>query len=748
MKRRSFLAVPAVGALLPGFTGRESIALLAGTDTAASPQAGVEPRFRQRLHQDFSTYIPGVEYFCLGNGDIIATLQFSPEQSGELPPTYLGLTLMDAERFARKWSTFLFHPERGFDRSMLSVTVDGKGYTATPATLRGVEWRDIEGVPTVVLEWTAGALAVEERFSVPAEGQLLFRTVLLRNTGSAPVQPRLQLQLVPNFGLFDDIRVDEKSRTVHAHGFADMRLLCLSAKAAVAGRYDLNVEPGPIASGSSAEVRYAYALNGAEKVLARPSGTAVLQRAAAAYWEKRSRVTSGNAEVDRLFGLARTGLKALAGRSGKRDSGFWMYNMEWVRDDMMMVAGMLQAGHHAEAQALLRKVLEKSIGEDGRTIESSRWSGHDYTELDQNGQVLFGVWTYLAWTGDDAFIRPYWERIRRAGDFPLQDVFLDRRAGMVRNKREYWERSDSFGLEDGFELAYQFWVSYGLACGAEVAARLGDAATAQRWRTASASLRHAMLEDPTFRLIEEGHLIKRRTRDGRWQRTMIPPNRNAMPPGSPAATNEKPECDPDSANLLPIIFGMVDATSDTGRKTLADVELLWNQQWTHGGYGRYNTTSEPDPPGPWPIASLFVARAAAEAGDPEKVWRVIRWLLTIHGGKSGGWFERYGPSITPPAPPVCIVGWTYAEAMGLIVHHFLGFRPGLDVLTVRPRPVTGLDALDGTLTVRGIRVHVNVKRATGSPSATVDGRAVPFVDGTLRVPYPKGRKTMEIVLAV
>jgi cellobiose phosphorylase len=86
--------------------------------------------------------------------------------------------------------------------------------------------------------------------------------------------------------------------------------------------------------------------------------------------------------------------------------------------------------------------------------------------------------------------------------------------------------------------------------------------------------------------------------------------------------------------------------------------------------------------------------------------------------------------------------------MGLIVHHFLGFRPGLDVLTVRPRPVTGLDALDGTLTVRGIRVHVNVKRATGSPSATVDGRAVPFVDGTLRVPYPKGRKTMEIVLAV
>ena len=34
----------------------------------------------------------------------------------------------------------------------------------------------------------------------------------------------------------------------------------------------------------------------------------------------------------------------------------------------------------------------------------------------------------------------------------------------------------------------------------------------------------------------------------------------------------------------------------------------WNQAWTDGGYGRYHTSSEPDSPGPWPFASLFVAR--------------------------------------------------------------------------------------------------------------------------------------------
>ena len=240
--------------------------------------------------------------------------------------------------------------------------------------------------------------------------------------------------------------------------------------------------------------------------------------------------------------------------------------MEWVRDDVMVAVGMLQAGFVDEARTILVKILEKSVGPDGCTIESSRWSGFDYTELDQNGQLLYGVWQYACWTGDVALVKKYWKQIRLAGDFPLKSVFLDPKAGMLRNKREFWERNDSHGLEDGFELTYQFWVALGLSVCSELAAWVGDRNTADRWFKAAASLRDHMLSDPVFRLIEEGHLIKRRTRDGRWQRYMIPPNRAAMPPGSPAATVARPACDPDTSNVYPIMFEMI----DPARGTLAE----------------------------------------------------------------------------------------------------------------------------------------------------------------------------------
>ena len=81
-------------------------------------------RLPQRLHQDFETFIPGIEYFPMGNGDIQGMLQYCPVREGTNPPAFLGFTVMDAEKFTRKWSTFLFHPERGFERTMMTLVVD------------------------------------------------------------------------------------------------------------------------------------------------------------------------------------------------------------------------------------------------------------------------------------------------------------------------------------------------------------------------------------------------------------------------------------------------------------------------------------------------------------------------------------------------------------------------------------------------------------------------------------------------
>jgi GH15 family glucan-1,4-alpha-glucosidase len=421
-----------------------------------------------------------------------------------------------------------------------------------------------------------------------------------------------------------------------------------------------------------------------------------------------------------------------------------MYNMEWVRDDVMMVFGMLAAGFHEEARTLLVKVLENSVGEDGRTIESSRWVGFAYAELDQNGQLLAGVSEYLAWTGDIELVKKYWETIRRAGDHPLMDVYMDKTIGMMHNRREFWERSDSFGFEDGYELAYQFWVSFGLEAGAGVAEAVADGATASRWRTAAVSIRRAMLEHPKFRLIEEGRLIKRRTLDGRWQRYVKPPNPESMPPGSPIGTLERPEAEPDTSETLPILWGMVDPRSGLARATMDAMERLWNQRWQIGGYARYNTDSEPDPPAPWPFASLFIARAYAELRDSDKVWRVLRWLADVHGGRSGGWFERYGPSITPPAPPVCMVGWNWAEVALLVVRHLMGFRPGQKSLTVSPFLLEGISGMSSGFRVRGSEVKLKLSRGTGAPSARVNGRAATLKQGRLEIPYPLPSATVTI----
>jgi len=334
-----------------------------------------------------------------------------------------------------------------------------------------------------------------------------------------------------------------------------------------------------------------------------------------------------------------------------------------------------------------------------------------------------------------------------AGDFPLLDVFRDAKSTLLRNKREFWERDDRFGVEDGYELVYQFWVSYGLEKGAAVARLVGDRSTAIRWEKEAARLKEIMLNHPVYRFVEEGHLIKRRARDGRWQRYYVPTNRAAMPPGSPIATLEKPEGDPDSGTLYPIIYGFVDPRGDTAKQTIGYMDVLWNQRWEHGGYARYNTDSEPDPPGPWPIATLLVARAALEAGDYDRVWRALKWVAEIHGGHSGGWFERYGPSITPPAPPVCVVGWTWAEIVLFMIQHMMGFKPELDGIIIQPKLLPGVNTMHSTFTIRGAQVDVRVQRGSAE-AATVNGNELAMNNGTVKIPYPKKRKSVAVRLTV
>ena len=247
MDRREFLKAPALGMLVPGVMALEKI-VPAQQKNVTPPSATHQETaaFEQRLHQDFSTYTPGIEYFLLGNGDIQAAIQYCPDRSGDRPLSFLGLTIMDAERFSRKWSTFLFHPERGFERTAIGVGLDDAAFSVAPGTCKSVQWKYPDGVPVVAVSWSAGDCEVEEQFYVPHEGSLLFRAVRLKNNGTRERTAKVWLSLVPNFALFDDIAPDTQADTVHAHGFADMKLQCVDGKASVSGRYEMNVDLGQI----------------------------------------------------------------------------------------------------------------------------------------------------------------------------------------------------------------------------------------------------------------------------------------------------------------------------------------------------------------------------------------------------------------------------------------------------------------------------------------------------------------------
>ncbi|MEX2089603.1 MAG: hypothetical protein WEB62_07505, partial [Bacteroidota bacterium] len=263
---------------------------------------------------------------------------------------------------------------------------------------------------------------------------------------------------------------------------------------------------------------------------------------------------------------------------------------------------------------------------------------------------------------------------------------------------------------------------------------------------ASALMKESFLRHPKFSLVDGGRFVKRRLATGEVQRTFEPPNRQSMPKGMPLNVETTSYCDPDAANVLPIMLGVVDAKSPLATKTLESMEHLWNQRWTTGGYARYDVTSEPDSPGPWPFATMFIARSYFEAGNDEKVWRSLNWLLNVQGGKAGSWLEYYGDRPTPPLPPVGIVVWTWSEILMFFIHHMLGVRPNPRNLVVRPRLLTGLNELTAKLVVHGQDVTLKVVRSAAVPAAIVDGKSVALVNGSLTLPLPQKPMSISITL--
>jgi hypothetical protein len=552
-------------------------------------------------------------------------------------------------------------------------------------------WDTVAGIPAVRAGWGAGALKVEEWFYCPDlnEARLARRIRVRGGLGRVRLECPLAGERVLESG---------------SEGSAEAVLRYEIRAGGVEASWEEELTPSPDASG---------------------------------YWLGLASCCTGDADLDHLFVSARSQLPTAVDRTGRMDGSIWQYNLEWVRDQAHVVEALVRLGDTELARTMLARLLDRFVSPNGDTVDSGTRRASADVELDQNGELLAALRTYVAWTGDLEVAEERWETVQALAAFPFGIEFLHEASGLLHNRREYWERHSHHGIEDGFELMSQFFVALGLEAAAKVAGMVGEEGDQELWSRRAAELKTALLEDPVYRLVEEGHLIKRRGLDGAWQRTIRMESGQGLPQAIPLLQEGPHYLDPDTSSVLPVAHGFVDPKGELARGTLAHVEALWNQGWEGGGYGRYHASSEPDSPGAWPFASLFVARAYAEARESEKVWRVLRWLAGTPGGASGAWFENDGPRIAPPYPQVGFTPWTWAEMITLFVHHLLGVRPDARGLTLRPFLLEGLEGMNASVTVRGHRLSLSVRRAGPGEGrgGRAEGQELPWEEGGIRFPH-------------
>ena len=639
-------------------------------------------------HPDVRTRLGGVSYFFLGNGLIQAVVQHAPDGEG----TPLGLLIMNPEHLGKKRDALTMSAEHGLEPTVVRLAINADELSPHPATLR-VSWIDDEAVPTVEARWGGHDLAVVERFFCPSAGAArLARQVAIVNRGHATQRFTLRL------GGPDSLV--EEAFTLEARARSQVWL-----------GYELDV------AGGSVSMR-----------VSRTDPSEAPARCTAA---TGTTLTCHDPVLDHLFDASRRQLPAVISSRGRVDGSIWQYNREWVRDQAFIALALTVLGHRSLAATMLRRLLDEFVTADGAPLDSSEVRGRDDVELDQNGVLLHVLEQYVNWTGDLDLVVRAWPKVSALADYPLRNEFRHAASGLLSGCREYWERHAAYGIEPGLELVYQLFVSLGLSSAASLARRVGKPIEAARWDAASQALRSAFLSHPTYALCDGGAFVKRRTLDGRVQTHVVPRPDAGLPESVPLSSPGPHLLNPDTCTVLPIVFGAIDPAGPVARATRAHVEQLWNQAWSDGGYGRYHVSSEPDSPGAWPFASVFVARAAVEAGESEPAWRVLRWLHSIPGATPGAWFEFYGPRIAPPFPQVGIIAWTWAELILLFVHHVLGVRPQEDGIHVHPRLLSGLTHVEARLPVRNGWLDLDFRAdATAAPDQVF---VVPYSSGETRL---------------
>ncbi|MBN1542719.1 hypothetical protein JW992_11290 [candidate division KSB1 bacterium] len=651
---------------------------------------------------DARTTLEGAHYFFLGNGLLQAAVQICRGSEG----TPVGVLVMDPALFGRKQDCLNFDSQSGIRTSALRLYCNGQEQNTRRETI-GSTWESQSRMPMVRVQWQSELLRIREEFFCPhLEQPWLLRIVTIAAQEGRDLSIRIETGL--------------PGRQV-----ANELLLAAGSTETIAYRYKR--------CGDQVEIETTQELEPTHATLD--------------YWQKTTAFHSNSEWLNHLYRSAAAQIGSNMADNGRLDASIWQYNLEWVRDQSFIAMGLVLCGQHERARTLLERLLTTAVSPEGDTIDSGRRRPAEEVELDQNGELLAAVKLYSDWSGDLSLARDHWPILERVADFPFRPEFLDQESGMLHNRREYWERSAMHGLAEGFELAYQMWVSRGLRLAAELAQRLQQQDTARRWLERADQLKTAYLYHSVYRLVEKERLVKRKDLSGQVQQKLLSPVVDAIPPGMPLAQSIPHPLNPDSSAALLIAWEEIEAKDSIATATLADLELLWNQRWQTGGYGRYHVDSEPDSPGPWPFASLFIARAHCQADNSSAVWRVLHWLQGLPGAESGAFFEFYGQRPIPPCPQIGFTPWSYAEILLLLVYQILGVRVNNDSVRICPHLLDGIDRIHCDLLLNSNRLDLTVERSSpGNAKINVEGSPFKPIERGLEIPKPD--KNVRVVLGI
>jgi hypothetical protein len=626
------------------------------------------------------------EFFVIGNGAHTCVVAWDRTGTREPYSLLLGLPGM----MARKEGTLLWHPEHGLRRTMLTVIVDGVRHAPQHASTSVSTLGN-----TITITWMAGDVRVEE--------DLFALGSLTRDVSVSTDRPRrvqFEAALYPNPLLFSEFSIHPcgdpiaeglLTLSIHLPGGRAFERFVRSEEIVVDGERSFPWMTYPCSAASAPE------LGGRISERYRVKGTSIVAYAAVAIEREVSPRT-------RQLQIARRSLRAAVGHDGRFNASLFQYEFEWGLDAAMVARAAALAGDRQLAAEILDNILTRLSNDEGMITEAGRFRGGELSELNGNGAVLDAVWQYWLVTRDTDLVRGHWERIVAIAEYPLREEF-QHASGLVRTRRDFWERFPWQGVGDGFELGHQVFCAVGLRAAAELALVVGDVEREARWRAAGERIRTAMLEHPTHSLVENGRFIRRRLVDGTHERALVADAswyRDDYAPYLPQSYDTAPRsCEPDVTGILPIMYGLVDARSEVALGTVDALEALWSPNGI-GGYARYDIASEPDSPGPWPFATAMVAHAQLLAGRTERARRTIDWLLDA-AGAGGTWLEYYGHRESPPHPPTGIIVWAWAQYVMLAIEGMLGVEIERESVIIAPRTGSlahGLVIGDHTIRIR------------------------------------------------